>query len=102
MKWVVAVLLLIILGLQYRLWFGEGSVEQIIQLQREIEKQKIENAALQERNRALLAQIRELKEGTEGIEDKARTDIGMIKEGETFYFITDDKKNQPAPAPSPR
>lgn len=97
MKWIVAVLVLIILGLQYRLWFGEGSVEQIVQLQREIEKQKIENAALQERNRALLAQIRELKEGTEGIEGKARADIGMIKEGETFYFITDEKPGASAP-----
>jgi cell division protein FtsB len=89
MKWIIAVLIIIILGLQYRLWFGEGSVEQIVQLQREIDKQKIENAGLEERNRVLMAQIKELKEGTESIEAKARTDMGMIKEGETFYFITD-------------
>ena len=105
MKWIVAILILVILGLQYRLWFGEGSVEQIVQLQREMEKQKAENADLQERNRVLMAQIRELKEGTESIEAKARTDMGMIKEGETFYFITDDagdkkkKKKQAPPAP---
>lgn len=99
MKWIIAILIVIILGLQYRLWFGEGSVEQIVQLQREIDKQKIENASLEERNRVLIAQIRELKEGTESIEAKARTDMGMIKEGETFYFITDDPrhaKQQPA------
>jgi len=98
MRWIVAVLILIILGLQYRLWFGEGSVEQIVQLQREIDKQKIENANLEEHNRILMAQIRELKEGTESIEAKARTDMGMIKEGETFYFITDDP--QPAKTPA--
>jgi len=92
MRWVIAVLILIILGLQYRLWFGEGSVEQIVQLQREIDKQKLENTTLEERNRVLMAQIKELKEGTESIEAKARTDMGMIKEGETFYFITDDPK----------
>ena len=92
MKWVIALLFIIIGYLQYRLWFGEGSVEQIVQLQREIEQQKVENNKLEERNRALLAQIKELKEGTSSIEAKARTDMGMVKEGETFYFITDKKK----------
>ena len=69
MKWVIALLFIIIGYLQYRLWFGEGSVEQIVQLQREIEQQKVENNKLEERNRALLAQIKELKEGTSSIED---------------------------------
>jgi cell division protein FtsB len=87
MKWVFTLLIVIIGYLQYRVWFGEGSMEQITQLQREIEKQKIENAGLHERNRALSAEIKELKEGTESIEAKARMDMGMIKEGETFYFI---------------
>ncbi len=102
MRWIVAVLILIILALQYRLWFGEGSVEQIVQLQREIDKQKTENMSLEERNRVLMAQIKELKEGTESIEAKARTDMGMIKEGETFYFITDDpnqSKQKPPAVP---
>lgn len=100
MKWIIAVLIFIILGLQYRLWFGEGSVEQIVQLQREIEQQKVDNAALEERNRALMAQIKELKEGTESIEAKARTDMGMIKEGETFYFIADETHPAKSPAPA--
>jgi len=97
MKWIIAILIVVLLGLQYRFWFGEGSVEQIVQLQREIDKQKIENAALEERNRALMAQIKELKEGTDSIEAKARTDMGMIKEGETFYFITDDPRQAKQP-----
>ena len=103
MRWIIAVLLFIILGLQYRIWIGEGSVEQMVQLQREIDKQKIENATLEERNRVLMAQIKELKEGTESIEAKARTDMGMIKEGETFYFITDDPRQskQKSPPASP-
>jgi cell division protein FtsB len=101
MKWIVVILVLIILGLQYRLWFGEGSLEQIAELEREIEKQKIENATLQERNDLLLSQIRELKEGTEGLEEKARQDMGMVKEGETFYYITETpaKNNPPAKKP---
>jgi len=100
MRWIVAVLILVILGLQYRLWFGEGSVEQIVQLQREIDKQKLENASLEESNRVLMAQIKELKEGTESIEAKARTDMCMIKEGETFYFITNDPKQSKQKSPA--
>lgn len=98
MRWVIFLLIVVIGYLQYRLWFGEGSVEQIVQLQREIEQQKLENSRLEERNRVLVAQIRELKEGTHSIEAKARTDMGMIRQGETFYFITD--KN-PSAEPGP-
>lgn len=98
MRWIVAILVLIILGLQYRLWFGEGSLEQIAELEREIDKQKIENASLQDRNNLLLSQIKELKEGSEGLEEKARQDMGMIKEGETFYYITEiPAKNSSSP-----
>lgn len=97
MKWIVAILVLIILGLQYRLWFGEGSLEQIAELEREIEKQTIENSSLQDRNNLLLSQIRELKGGSEGLEEKARQDMGMVKEGETFYYITETPaKNNPS------
>lgn len=101
MKWIVAILILIILGLQYRLWFGEGSLEQITELEREIEKQKIENASLQDRNNLLLSQIRELKEGSEGLEEKARQDMGMVKEGETFYYITEAPPKTSSPPKKP-
>jgi len=101
MKWIVAVLILIILGLQYRFWFGEGSLEQIAELEREIEKQKIENTSLQDRNNLLLSQIKELKEGSEGLEEKARQDMGMVKEGETFYYITETPAKTSPPAKKP-
>lgn len=79
--------------LQYRLWFGEGSFEQVTQLKREIVKQQSENSRLTERNRMLMAQITELRNGLESIEEKARQDMGMIKQGETFYLIVDDGEN---------
>lgn len=101
MKWIVAILILIILGLQYRFWFGEGSLEQIAELEREIEKQKVENASLQERNDLLLSQIRELKQGTEGLEEKARQDMGMVKKGETFYYVTEAPEKKAAPPKKP-
>ena len=87
MKILIGVLVVVILALQYRLWFGEGSLEQVAFLKREIERQKLENERLQERNRMLMAQIEELKTGLESIEAKARADMGMIKEGETFIQL---------------
>jgi cell division protein FtsB len=101
MKWIVAILILVILGLQYRLWFGEGSFEQIAELEREIEKQKMENASLQDHNNLLLSRIKELKQGSEGLEEKARQDLGMIKEGETFYYITETPAKTSPPAKKP-
>jgi len=90
MKWIIAILVLVILALQYRLWFGEGSLEQMTELSREIERQKVENANLRERNRILMLRVRELKQGEERVEEKAREDMGMIQEGETFFFIPED------------
>ncbi len=94
MKWLIAVLVIVIVALQYRLWFGEGSFEQVAALKREIEKQQLTNERLEERNRILMAQIEELKQGLESIEAKARQDMGMIKEGETFYLIVDEDEQR--------
>lgn len=91
MKWIVAILIVIIVLLQYRLWFGEGSLEQVAQLKREVVRQEAENTRLAERNRILMAQIEELRHGLESIEAKAREDMGMIKKGETFYLIVDEE-----------
>jgi cell division protein FtsB len=90
MKWLVLVLLLLLGFLQYRLWVGEGSLAQIANLKREIEKQQLDNAHLHARNQALAAEIEALKNGT-SIEDRARRDMGMIRKDETFVLIVDDK-----------
>ena len=94
MRWLVAVLLVITIGLQYRLWFGEGSLEQLSVLEKELNQQKIENKRLEERNRILTVEIKELREGSDSIEEKARTEMGMIKEGETFYLIVEDENGK--------
>ena len=93
MKWIIAVLILILIALQYRLWFGEGSFQQAAKLEQEVAKQEMENASLAARNQVLISKIQELKTGTESIEAKAREDMGMIKEGETFYFIPEPARN---------
>lgn len=94
MKWLVGVLVLLLLGLQYRLWVGEGSVAHYMSLEKEIEKQRAENDRLVERNKLLEAEVEALKTGTDAVEEKARHDMGMIKEDETFYLIVDEQKNK--------
>jgi cell division protein FtsB len=87
MKWLIAALVVCLLLLQYRLWIGEGSLAEVVQLQRQIQEQQNEIENLQERNRILALEVRELKTGLETIEERARSEMGMIKEGETFYMV---------------
>ncbi len=86
MKWLWFLLALIVLGLQYRVWLGSGSLAEINALQREIEQQQAHNAAMAARNYQLEIEVRELQQGTEGFEEKAREEMGMIKRGETFFL----------------
>lgn len=81
------ILVLLLLLLQYQLWFGEGDLHDAWTLQRQVSAQQIENAALTKRNQALAAQVQDLKRGQAAVEEQARTDLGMIKKGETFYQI---------------
>ena len=87
MKILVAILILILLGLQYRLWFGDGSLSEVVQLTRELEIQKQRLHQLEERNRILEAQVLDLQNGLDAFEEKARNDLGMIKQGETFIQL---------------
>ena len=84
--------LLVLAGLQYRLWFGSGSWEQIVYLQREIEQQKLVNQGLSDRNAILENEVRDLKNGMGSIEERARSELGLIKDGETFYLLVDEDK----------
>jgi len=87
MKPILSVLFVVFLYLQYRLWIGDGSIAALVQLQDAIEKQDAENSRLHERNRLLAAEVLALKTDTDAIEERARTDLGMIKKGETFYMV---------------
>jgi cell division protein FtsB len=82
-------LCVVLLSLQYRLWVGEGSMAKVHQLASQIAAQRAENAKLQERNRILEAEVVGLKEGMDAIEARARSELGMIKEGEIFYQIVE-------------
>jgi cell division protein FtsB len=87
MKILIAVLILLIIGLQYKLWFGDGSLSEVVQLSRELETQRTRLEELEARNRILEAQVLDLQKGLDAFEEKARNDLGMIKQGETFIQL---------------
>ncbi|MEX0384657.1 septum formation initiator family protein [Spiribacter pallidus] len=92
MRLAVAGLLLVLLLLQARLWLGDGSIPEVIALREAVEQQAQENARLDERNRALAADVADLRDGLEGIEERARRDLGMIGEDERFYRVIDESR----------
>ena len=75
--------------LQWPLWFGNGGAWRVWQLSREIAAQQEENARLRERNRALAAEVVDLKSGLAAVEERARIELGMVKQGETFFHVID-------------
>ncbi len=87
MRLLIMALIIAFLGLQYRLWFGDGSLSEVVQLSAELEMQKQKLRELEERNRKLEAQVLDLQSGLDAYEEKARNDLGMIKKGETFFQI---------------
>ncbi|GAB4298786.1 MAG: cell division protein FtsB [Thiohalomonadaceae bacterium] len=92
----VAILVILLLVLQYRLWFSDGGLVKMWQLSEALEAQKQENARLLERNRALEAEVIDLKQGLQAIEERARTELGMVKKDETFFQIIDEPKTPEA------
>ncbi|WP_133471414.1 cell division protein FtsB [Paraglaciecola marina] len=87
MKWVTIILLILLATLQYRLWFGKNSITDFVRLKQEVDTQVTLNSNLRQRNNLLKADIHDLKIGLEAAEERARNELGLIKEGETFYRI---------------
>jgi cell division protein FtsB len=85
--WVI--LIIAFAALQYKLWLGDGSIHQWFELEQKNITQEETNRKLKERNRVLASEIEDLKTGHEALEEKARSDLGMIKEGETYYHLVD-------------
>ena len=95
MRWLFAGLLFILLVLQYRLWFADGSLAELHRLERQIEEQAHINEQLQERNTALEREVMDLQSGNKGLEQRAREQLGLIREGETFYQFVDAPPDVP-------
>lgn len=87
MKALAAVLAGLILVLQYPLWFGKGGWLRVRDLDRQLAAQAVTNDALKARNDALEAEVRDLKQGLEAVEERARSELGMIRADEVFYQV---------------
>ena len=104
--WPLLALIAVLIWLQSKLWLGEGGWPEAGDLRRTVSAQKVENARLQQRNDALSAEVEDLKSGENAAEERARSELGMIKPGETFYRVVDPNKPvatppvTPAPPPS--
>ena len=95
MRVLAGVLLLLLLVLQGQLWFGQGSLPDLWRLRDTVEAQQQENRTLEERNESLAAEVKDLKSGLEAIEERARSELGMIRDDETFYQVTDGVSSAP-------
>lgn len=92
MKFLTPILLMLVLIIQVKLWYGEGSYLQVKSLEKEVALQRTKVEKLKDRNQTLEAEVFDLKSRLSAVEERARTDLGMIRQGETFYqhSVTDE------------
>lgn len=107
MRWLIAVLAALVLVLQYRIWLSPHGAREVMQLSAAVKQQAEENARLTARNQQLAAEVRNLKQGYEAIEERARSELGLIAANETYYQVVPPVHpaavvpDAPAPAPAP-
>jgi len=89
MKIIIAIIILLIIHFQYRIWVGDGSVAEIEAYQQRLDDLKKQVEEKRQRNEALYAEVLDLRKGQEAIEERARDELGMIKEDETFFHVLD-------------
>lgn len=87
MRWLIAILLALLVMLQFRLWFGDGGYREVRALQGRVDEQIERNEALSRRNAELRAEVEDLRDRLEAVEERARSELGLIKEGEEFYQV---------------
>ncbi|VAW85897.1 Cell division protein DivIC (FtsB), stabilizes FtsL against RasP cleavage [hydrothermal vent metagenome] len=90
MKIILAILFVLLVLLQVKLWRGDGGIVDTLQRQQAVDHQVQENNSLSERNQALEAEVNDLKQGVDAIEERARSELGLIKPGETFFQTVDE------------
>lgn len=89
MKVLLGALVVVLVMLQFNLWVGEGSFSQLRSLESQVEVQKQENVVLADRNLELENEVLDLKTGLDAVEERARSDFGMVKDGETLFLIVE-------------
>lgn len=101
MKALTLILVILIALLQYPLWLGKGSWLRVWELNRKVAEQQEKNAALKARNDALNAEVTDLKSGRAAIEERARSELGMIKQDEVFFQVVETPPPESLSAPNP-
>ena len=101
MRIVVLVLALLLAAIQYPLWFGKGGWLRVAELERQLEAQREANEGLAARNAQLAAEVASLREGRGAIEERARHDLNMVRDGETFFELVGSRA-EASPAQSAR
>jgi cell division protein FtsB len=89
-KIIIVILLVLLVMLQYRVWLGEGGIPEVVKLENETVTAQQDVARLQERNKALEAEVLDLKTGLQAIEERARNELGMIRKDEVYYQVIED------------
>jgi cell division protein FtsB len=98
LRWLLAILILVLGMLQYRLWIAEGSLAEMKRLQQQVVEQTAINQELEARNEILEREVLNLQNGNDGLEQRAREQLGLIREGEVFYqFVDKDQRDRAAP-----
>ncbi len=94
MKPIMILLTVVLLLLQYRLWFSHDGLPSVMHLYRSVVLQEQRNLILEERNQVLAAEVQDLKSGLDAIEERARSELGMIKQDETFIQIIEEQADE--------
>ena len=106
MRWLAAALAAALLLLQYRIWLSDDGVREVVRLRSAVTAQQTENGRLAERNRELAAEVHDLKNGMAALEERARSELGMIGNNETYYQVVPRSSTLPpipaVPHSSPR
>lgn len=97
-KWVILVLVVMLGLMQYRLWFGESGIREFNDIQARADTLEGATDTLKARNDRLAAEVVDLKNGLDAIEERARSDIGMVRRDEQFYWVPDVDTNRRGPA----
>lgn len=102
MRGLIVIFLALLLWLQYRLWVGPGSFAEVHQLRQQVVLQQQTLQRLKERNQILEAEVRDLKHGLEALEEHARLELGMIRQGEVFFQTIEPGASETKPQEQPR
>lgn len=94
MKAIIIIMSVLLLLLQIKLWFGDASVRDVLNLKQTVKEQQVKNDQVKQRNAVLAAEVEDLKTGLEAIEERARSELGMIKKDETFIHIVEGESEE--------